>query len=154
MGKGIVLRDVETKEETTVVDLSRFSSLDQSRSMVRQIADPKLNEISYNLRNLIIDFAQELLEPNITLNTNATAERRKMAVNEVNPVLYQIKAGEMIVREGERVGPEQLLKLSALQSESRVKGAFGQRYGCRLHHFRFFSFADDLTLFQTNPART
>jgi len=121
VGKGIVLRDVETKKETTVVDLDRFASLDQSRSMARQIATPKLNEAGYNLRNLIIDFTQELLEPNITLNTSATAERRKMAVNEVNPVLYQIKTGEMIVREGERVGPEQLLKLLALQSESHAR---------------------------------
>ncbi len=138
VGKGIVLRDVETKEETTIVDLSRFASLDQSRSMVRQIVAPKLNEDSYNLRNLIIDFIQEMLAPNTTLNTSATAERRKMAVNEVNPVLYQIKASEMIVREGERVGPEQLLKLSALQSESHVKQLLASGMGAACIILGFF----------------
>ena len=57
---------------------------------------------------------QRLIQPNITLNINETEIRKTLAAEEVKPVLYRIKAGEMVLREGERVTQTQLLKLNAL----------------------------------------
>jgi len=112
--KGIILRTVGTDEEEDHRNLKKFYGLDQARAMVRIIGQPLLKEVNYNLRNLIVDFIQELIQPNITLNRNETEERRKKAVADVKPVLYKIKAGEMLIREGERITEIHLLMLKAL----------------------------------------
>ena len=113
MDQGIVLRDITTRNERTVYDLKQFYGHDQAKTMVRIVGDPLLREKDYNLRNLVVDLAQRLIQPNITLNRSETADRRRIASETVKPVLYQIKAGEMILREGERVTPVHLLKLKA-----------------------------------------
>ncbi len=117
--KGIVLRDIETLSETIIIRLKSFYELDQAKTMVRVVGAPMLNDVSYNLRNLIVDFVQELIQPNITFNRKETEERRKKASDSVKPVLYKIKAGEMLLREGERVTSAQLVKINALRSQEK-----------------------------------
>jgi len=117
--KGITLRTVGTNEESSIRGLKRFYGLDQAKTMVRIVGQPLLKDLNYNLRNLVVDFAQRLIRPNITLNRSETEERRKKAALEVKPVLYKIKAGEMLLREGERVTEVQLVKLKALQSQTQ-----------------------------------
>jgi len=117
--KGIILRDIETMSETFIIRLKSFYELDQAKNMVRVVGTPLLNEANYNLRNLIVDFVQELIQPNITYNRKETEERRKKAYENAKPVLYQIKAGEMLLREGERVTPAQLLKINSFQSQQK-----------------------------------
>lgn len=115
--KGITLRNLESKSEKTQFLLKHLYSLDQSKAMVRIIGQPLMKDLNYNVRNLIVDFAQSLIQPNITLNKSETEERKKKAAESVKPILYQIKAGEMILREGERVTEMQLLKLNLLQKQ-------------------------------------
>jgi hypothetical protein len=117
--KGIILRSVNSQSETRITNLKHFYGLDQAKTMVRIIADPLLKDMNYNARNLIVDISQRLIEPNITLNRSNTEKRISRAVAEVKPVLYQIKAGEMLLREGERVTEVQLLKLRDLEMQSR-----------------------------------
>jgi len=119
--KGIILRNLETKSEITYFQLKHYYGLDQSKAMVRIIGQPLLKHLNYNLRNLIVDFAQALIQPTITLNKSETEERRKQVAASIKPVLYQIKAGEMLLREGERVTETQLLKLNALQEQINHK---------------------------------
>jgi putative nucleotidyltransferase with HDIG domain len=115
--KGIVLRDIRTKKERIVNDLKHFYGLDQAKTMVKIIGQPLLENIDYTLRDTIVDLAQRLVQPNITLNRSETEERKKRAEAEIKPVLHRIKAGEMLLREGERVTKVQLLKLKAYQKE-------------------------------------
>lgn len=115
--KGIILRVVGTHEEKTVMNLKQFYGLDQAKTMVRIIGQPVLKDLNYSLRNLIVDFVQQLLQPNITLNKSESEERKQKAASQVKPILYKIKAGEMLLREGERVTEVQLLKLKALQTQ-------------------------------------
>jgi putative nucleotidyltransferase with HDIG domain len=113
--KGIILRKINTKKELVVLNLKHFYGLDQAKTMVKIIGQPLLENIDYTLRNMIVDFAQRLIQPNITLNRSETAERKKRAEAEIKPVFHKIKAGEMLLREGERVTKVQLLKLKAYQ---------------------------------------
>ncbi|MDD2388841.1 MAG: HDIG domain-containing protein [Desulfobacterales bacterium] len=115
--KGITLRNLESKSEKTQFLLKHLYSLDQSKAMVRIIGQPLMKELNYNLRNLVVDFTQSLIQPNITMNRSETEERKKQAAGAVKPILYQIKAGEMLLREGERVTEMQLLKLGSLQDQ-------------------------------------
>ncbi|MGD9232646.1 MAG: HD domain-containing protein [Desulfobacterales bacterium] len=113
--RGIILSDIKTKNEMLVYNLKHFYGLDQAKTMIKVIGDPLLQNKSHDLRNLIVDFAQKLIQPNITLNRSETEKRKKEAYSEVNPIFYKIKAGEMLLREGERVTKDQLLKLKIYQ---------------------------------------
>lgn len=58
-----------------------------------------------------------LLRPSISYNQSETETRRQAAREAVQPVLIQVKKGEIIVREGDRVSPEQAGKLGALRAQ-------------------------------------
>ena len=130
--KGITLRQIEEKTETAVINLRQFYGLDQSKVMVRVIGQPLLKDLNYNLRNLIVDVVQDLIQPNITLNKSETEDRKKRAVSEVKPIFHKIKTGEMLLREGERVTELQLLKLKALESQFKDEGVFAKSLGAAM----------------------
>jgi hypothetical protein len=119
MDKGIILRDVATKKESIAGNLNQFYGLNQAKAIVRTVGQQDLQGLDYTLKNLVVDFVQELIQPNITLNRNETKERQNKIAAEIKPVLYKIKAGEMLLREGARVTELDLLKLEALQSETK-----------------------------------
>jgi putative nucleotidyltransferase with HDIG domain len=116
--RGITLRNVANQTEKTVSALRQFYGPDQAKTMVRIVAEPLVGELNYNLINLIVDFCQRLAQPNITLNRNETEKRKQLALKSVKPIMYQIKAGEMLVREGERITADHLLKLGTLNSRT------------------------------------
>ncbi len=109
----IVLHDIFSKREVTVTDLDRFNDLSGARSYVsgqikslrERIAPPEMAEI-------VVKIAQALIKPNVTFNQRETELRKELARKAVKPSYFMVKKGEMLVREGERIGPEQLLKLS------------------------------------------
>jgi hypothetical protein len=119
LDKGITLRDVATKKERIAGNLNQFYGLNQAKAIVRSVGQQDLQDLDYTLKNLVVDFVQELIQPNITLNRNETQERQNKIAAEIKPVLYKIKAGEMLLREGSRVTELDLLKLEALQSETK-----------------------------------
>ena len=127
--KGIVLRDVDTQAETVVTNLKSFYGIDQAKTMVRVIGDPLLKGYNYTLKNLVVDIVQRLIQPNITLNINETEKRKTQASEEIKSVLYRIKAGEMVLREGERVTQTQLLKLKALSNAQGKESLFKKSSG-------------------------
>jgi putative nucleotidyltransferase with HDIG domain len=122
--KGIHLRDVSTKEEKEVQLLKKFYGLDQAKTMVRIVGQPLLNDLDYGLLNLVVDFVQRLIQPNVTLNRSETQERKNKAAADIKPVLHKIKAGEMLLREGERVTEVQLLKLKTLETQTKKEQVF------------------------------
>ena len=133
--KGIILRTIGSKEERTVNNLKVFYGPDQAKAMVRIEGQPILKDINYNLSNLIVDLCQRLLQPNITLNKNETGQRIREAEAQIKPILYKIKAGEMILREGERLDKVQLVKLLALQEQVEEKDIFISSTGIALITF-------------------
>lgn len=58
-----------------------------------------------------------ILLPNFYYNQEASVARSKAAMETVRPVLFKVQKGEMIVRIGERISPEQAQKLSAIFQE-------------------------------------
>lgn len=132
LDKGIQLRDIETKEETVVYSLRRFYGSDQAETMVTILGQPPLKNVSYAIRDLVVNFVQLLIQPNITLNTSETEERRRQAAEQIKPVLHRIKAGEMILREGDRVTPDSLLKLQNLRSQTVAGNRFPRTFGAAM----------------------
>ena len=150
--KGIVLKDLGTKEEQVITDLKQYYDLDQAKSMVRIAGGAHLKEYNYTSRSLIIDLTQQLIQPNITLNKSETEERKKEAADNTKPVLYQIKAGEMLLREGERVTEFQLLKLEALREQMQNDNLVTRSIGVAL--LVMFLLVATVVLYQPNFGRT
>jgi len=120
MQKGIMLRSVQSGEESRVMDLLRFMSIEDARRQIRLRASAILEEDDRRVRTAIVHLAQALLPPNVTFNRNETELRRQKAVEAVKPVFFQVKKGEMIVREGQRLGQEQVLKLQ-MQAQGKFE---------------------------------
>ena len=122
--KGISLRTIQSNQERVVTNLKVFYGPDQAKTMVRIVGQPLLKEVNYSLSSLIVDMSQRLLRPNITLNKNETEKRIQEAQANIKPILYQIKAGEMIIREGERVDKLKLIKLNTLNEQAEEKDIY------------------------------
>jgi cyclic-di-AMP phosphodiesterase PgpH len=61
-----------------------------------------------------------ILLPNLFYNREASEARGKAFMESVRPVLFKVQKGEMIVRVGERINPEQSQKLRTIFQESRT----------------------------------
>ncbi len=60
-----------------------------------------------------------ILLPNLFYNREATEVRSRRAMEAVRPVLFKLQKGEMIVRVGERITPEESHKLEAIYGTQR-----------------------------------
>ena len=60
---------------------------------------------------LISSVVSSLLQPNLTFNLDATEKKREEAYASVKPVFIKIARNEMLVREGQSIGREEMLKL-------------------------------------------
>jgi putative nucleotidyltransferase with HDIG domain len=133
--KGIILKTISSSEEQLVTKLKAFYGSEQAQTMVRIIGDPLLQNMNYNLSNCIVDLCQLLIRPNITVNINETKKRIEQTALEIKPVLYKIKAGEMILREGEIVSKIKLVKLKTLKSQIKDTNRFRKSIGMALVTF-------------------
>ena len=112
--RGIVVRDFSTREETNLQDFSQILDLDQARFKIQKEARLLIPPSVRSLEKPIVEIAQGLIKPNLTFNKIETEARKEASKTAVKPVLFEIKKGEMIIREGEKVNPEHLLKLNQL----------------------------------------
>jgi hypothetical protein len=87
----------------------------------------------------------------LTLNKGETEERRTKAVEDVKAVLTQIKKGEMLVREGEKITPLHVAKLDALESAMGREDLFTISIGFMLLVIAFLV-TDFTTHFETEAS--
>ncbi len=96
----------------TVTGLSE--ALDQAKELLAGI--PSLSAVQHQT---LLKLVQQQLRPNLSYNQQETEKRRQLARDDVKPVLFQLKKGEMIVREGARITADQILKLRAIRESGR-----------------------------------
>ncbi len=112
-GKGIVLHDIYSEKEIELTNLNHFYDLKAATDLIKkQRKDLYRSMISEELAKVSLKLATYLIKPNLTFNKRETEIRKGLARESVRPVYFKIKKGEMLVREGERITPEHLLKLS------------------------------------------
>ncbi len=109
------------KTEKNIKSLKKFYGVEQAKTMVRIIGQPILKDVGYSLLNLSVNIIQRLIRPNITLNAEETENRKKIAIANIDPFKEEIKPGEMILREGEKVTSVHLARLKAIAFESDKK---------------------------------
>ncbi|RLF53527.1 MAG: hypothetical protein DRN37_11520, partial [Thermoplasmata archaeon] len=126
-GKGILLRHVHREKEARVLDLNRFYDLEGARTFLRgQEQELKRFLDSPALIRAAMDLSIALVKPNVTFNKRETELRKDAARKSVKPVYFKVKKGEMLVREGEIINPEHLVKLDEEYKSAGWKATVGR----------------------------
>lgn len=127
--KGILVRSVGTQKEVEIKDISTVVDLNGARQNVIEKVKSHGKPWKEAEFAAFSNMAASLIKPNLTLNKNETEARREKAINEVGPVFFQVKEGEMILREGERVTAEHLIKLKALTGNKKSRELYKNIFG-------------------------
>ncbi|SHI78427.1 metal dependent phosphohydrolase [Malonomonas rubra DSM 5091] len=126
--KTILVRDVTTGEELPGGVLERTfglnEALEQAKALLGEMAG--LSPVQHQT---LLKLVQQQLRPSLVFNEEETSRLRQQARDEVKPVLFQVKKGEMIVREGERVSADQILKLRAIRESGRDNRSLPTAFG-------------------------
>ncbi|OEU61959.1 MAG: phosphohydrolase [Desulfuromonadales bacterium C00003094] len=116
-GGGIVVRNLVSQKEQTLQEAGQVIGIGDAHDLLaarlQQSSDWNNAE-----KDLLLDLIKGLMRPNLTFNQSKTEEARSLAREQVKPVLFQVKKGEMVVREGARVNEDQIRKLKALRGIS------------------------------------
>ncbi|ETR73537.1 MAG: Metal dependent phosphohydrolase [Candidatus Magnetoglobus multicellularis str. Araruama] len=126
---GIIVKNIASQKEQHIKDVKRYYGIDQAKAMVWIIGQPLLKDLDYEIITLIVDLVQSLIQPNVTINKRETEARKDLAWTSINPILFQVKAGEMLLREGERINKQQLLKLKALNKVENQGKTIAKSFG-------------------------
>jgi len=113
--KGIVIRNIQTREDRRPFPPFTFLDFKEARAKLRAQADLPSPGLGKELSPIALKIAEHFLRPNLTFNKDETQERKIKAKEKVNPVYFQIKRGEVILRAGDRVHEEHLLIIRAIR---------------------------------------
>jgi putative nucleotidyltransferase with HDIG domain len=120
--EGIVVRNTQTGEEVTRRDLGSLLDYQEAKKdITKTLEGHEVQNIPPDLREVMAKIINNLLSPNFTFNKEETDRRREVERTLVKPVFFSIEKGEILLRKGERVTEDGLLKLEALREE-RHKG--------------------------------
>jgi putative nucleotidyltransferase with HDIG domain len=119
-GKGVTVRNIGQPAEDVILDeFSDILSVEAARLLVKKnLASVAWSRGKLPLRRLLEKMVDDLVRPSMTYNRSETEDRRKRAVENTSAVYYQVSRGEVIVRAGDPVTAEQLLKISELKELS------------------------------------
>lgn len=121
---GLLLRELPTGMETLHLEARDLRDLDQIKDDLDQMLKREYRK-PIRVRKAVFILVAPFLHGNVVYNKETTLARKREIMAAVEPSYYVVKKGEMIVRQGERVSPEQQVKLQALHSQrSRVVNPF------------------------------
>jgi putative nucleotidyltransferase with HDIG domain len=122
--EGIVVRDMQTGDEVTRRSLNSLIDYQEAKEAVRKALEGnEARDFPPDVRGVMVKIVNNLLSPNLTFDRQETNRRREVERSLVKPVFFSIEKGEILVRKGQRVAEEDLLKLDALRAERRKGGA-------------------------------
>ena len=126
-GKGIILHNIHDGKEDKVLDLERFYDLKTAGEFISKRGKVLTRGIKpKELAKMSLELAAALIKPNLTFNKRETALRKEEARKSVKPFYFKVKKGEMLIREGGRIMPEHLLKLSEQYKFLKQKEMLGR----------------------------
>lgn len=124
---GISFTSADGEQPLDLVLADEPLDLEQARLVfVRtHFSSPVKRELQVSLKGIVAT----MLKPSLVYNRERTDALKAAASRSVSPVLIQVKSGEMIVRDGDRVTPEQEAKLAALASQTSFAGRISAAAG-------------------------
>ncbi len=121
-GRGIILRDIYSQEEILLEDISQIIDIKDSNLQLKREARRILQNVRIDVQATIVSICLKLIEPNVKFNKIETNKRKTGAVDEVSPLYYPVREGEIIVREGTKITDITMLKLNALSELTNERG--------------------------------
>lgn len=121
--RGVQIRSsLEAAEERTLAPENYGGIVNRTAAAedIRQRIRSRYRDAGRAERDLLGTMVDLLVEVNLRPNPVETDARRAAAAEAVKPVLFQLKAGEVVVRAGERVTPAQHRRLTALAEQERL----------------------------------
>ena len=120
--RGILIKNVRTLMEAEEKKLSEIMQIQDARELLKQRAKSIFPAADPELRKTAVSLAGKLLQPSLTYNRQATEIRRRVAMDAVIPIYFEVQKNEMIVREGEKIIITDLDKINAFfKQQSRRK---------------------------------
>ncbi len=123
----VIIRHLPSWNEKVENNPERFLGIDDAKKKANLYCREAAEELPSGSRWAICEVAQALIAPNVSLNRAETEQRKLVRLQELRPVYFQIKKGEMLVREGEKITPTHLVKLQASQKD-RPRGWWFWRF--------------------------
>lgn len=125
----VLAPDGSIDHEESAFDFTEIIGLDSARARVDQLTATELAHLPEKTRRAIAVLTKALLKANLLPNP-AESDRRALAVGRAfKPLLIPIKAGEVVLREGERITERDLLVFEGiageLESSSRLQRPLG-----------------------------
>lgn len=114
-GNGLQVQDLETGQETLILDTRAIVDIPQVLASVEDRL--KKLKIPYRTRAAVAALVKPYLHPNFIFNQELTMRRKADITSAVEPIYRTIKKGEIIIRQGEPVRPEHQHILQALFTE-------------------------------------
>ena len=99
----------------------------QARKLLLQ--SRPLSSLTFGQQKAIKAVVARMLRPSLEFNSEKTEELREAARQSVKPVLIQVKRGEMIVRDGDRVSADEEMKLAGMALETTFLGRMSSAIG-------------------------
>jgi len=110
--QGILLRELPSGMETLYPDKPDMTDVDKLGEALDAFLRHDLKK-TLRLRRAVFALVNPLA-PNVAFNPQVTDTRKKEIVGAMEPVYSKVYKGEIVVRQGERVTPEEQTKLQAL----------------------------------------
>jgi len=120
-GKGIAIRNIQTRDERRESPPFTFLDFKEARTRLRSQLDIISPPLGREILPVFLKVSEYYLRPNLTFNKDETQERKAKARENVNTVYFQVKRGDVILRAGDRVQIDHLLKIKGLK-QARKKG--------------------------------
>ena len=133
--RGIVIRNIQTRDERKSFPPFGFFDFKEAKVKVRSQADLPSPIKGKELSPIVLKMAEHFLRPNLTFNKNETEEQKAKAREKVPSVYFQVKRGEVILRDGDRVQEGHLLKMNALKKVQESKHLLAMIIGMGLLTF-------------------
>ena len=121
--RGILIRDIISGEEHIQKKFFEIKDIREAEAYLAKEIKQTVNKDHKALQRVILLICKEFIQPNLTFNSSETEHRKRIAAETVKPVFSQIKKGEMVVREGEKITQEHLIKLTGLSSKRNFRSA-------------------------------
>jgi putative nucleotidyltransferase with HDIG domain len=120
-GRGILVRrrsGGDAVGEQVVKDVSPIHDQSEIRAEVGRWAADLPAEMPVALRKAITTLVARQIRANLRFNREETEERRRLAAESVKPVVIQLKKGEKIIGDGERIEHRHLVIFAAISAQT------------------------------------
>ncbi len=109
-----VVHSMADGSEKQVSDTTDLLDMAGMRRLLGETIHSELEEFPAEIRQWLLEEVRNQIRPNLVYNFTETQARRKLAYDAVEPVYFQARQGQMVVREGAIVTEDVRMKLEAM----------------------------------------